>query len=344
MVGGKRLSDEGQEQENDCERKRQKANVMNDADSSTESSESEPKTGFRDHLKTENMELTFASQKWSILVSILLSDKYRIAQDTSWKEMKRKVEETFPLLTSDGAADSQLIQELIESDKVLKVIKTEQGDVIEFVSDDIRHEVMAYFTSNCLRSDEDYKNYIDLTSVDSLLEYARSQLYIKDDGEQCLYLTEEMILFFIQKHGLDALKNIGPISENIKCSKELSYILKVPEEVLEWDVAARSSYVDCALKGTRTIHRARAMLVGCAGAGKTTLLNRLQKKSFKEIKEIQSTVGLEVHEDIFERDSKKQCSKSVFISDINDATDTDGKLLLSIVDFGGQCAYYACHQ
>ena len=42
------------------------------------------------------------------------------------------------------------------------------------------------------------------------------------------------------------------------------------------------------------------MIVGCAGAGKTTLLRRLQKQGLAELKQVKSTVGLEVHEDIFE--------------------------------------------
>jgi hypothetical protein len=33
-----------------------------------------------------------------------------------------------------------------------------------------------------------------------------------------------------------------------------------------------------------------------------------------------------------------------FLLDIPTDTDKDGKQLLSILDFGGQCAYYACHQ
>jgi GTPase SAR1 family protein len=42
------------------------------------------------------------------------------------------------------------------------------------------------------------------------------------------------------------------------------------------------------------------MIVGCAGAGKTTLLRRLQKQGLEELKQVESTVGLEVHENMFE--------------------------------------------
>ncbi|XP_056015101.1 probable serine/threonine-protein kinase pats1 [Ostrea edulis] len=81
------------------------------------------------------------------------------------------------------------------------------------------------------------------------------------------------------------------------------------------------------------------MIVGCVGAGKSTLLKRLQKRSLDELKQIQSTVGLEVHEDIFEIAPESDCLKDLPVD-----TDKEGKQLLSILDFGGQCAYYACHQ
>jgi GTPase SAR1 family protein len=83
--------------------------------------------------------------------------------------------------------------------------------------------------------------------------------------------------------------------------------VKVPLEILDWDYAARSRYAKCVKKGTQTIHRARAMIVGCAGAGKSTLLKRLQRRSLEEVNQIQSTVGLEVHEDIFEIVPESNC-------------------------------------
>ncbi|XP_062613119.1 probable serine/threonine-protein kinase pats1 [Saccostrea cucullata] len=94
-------------------------------------------------------------------------------------------------------------------------------------------------------------------------------------------------------------------------------------------------------KGTETIRRAHAMIVGCAGAGKTTLLRRLMSKdsSMEELLNTTSTVGLEIHPDLFEINpqsfSLKVCSKDSI---------KEKKLLLNVLDFGGQCAYYACHQ
>lgn len=52
-------------------------------------------------------------------------------------------------------------------------------------------------------------------------------------------------------------------------------------------------------KGSIEMFRARAMIVGCAGAGKTTILRRLQRK--KDVTtHTETTIGLEVHGDIFE--------------------------------------------
>jgi type II secretory pathway predicted ATPase ExeA len=75
---------------------------------------------------------------------------------------------------------------------------------------------------------------------------------------------------------------------------------EVPLEIYDWDQEARCRYVECVKRGTQTVHRARLMIVGCAGAGKTTLLRRLQKQGLEELKQVESTVGLEVHEDLFE--------------------------------------------
>jgi GTPase SAR1 family protein len=74
----------------------------------------------------------------------------------------------------------------------------------------------------------------------------------------------------------------------------------VPEEIYDWDHEARCRYVECVKRGAQTVHRGRMMIVGCAGAGKTTLLRRLQKQGLEQLKQVESTVGLEVHEDLFE--------------------------------------------
>ncbi|XP_062608122.1 probable serine/threonine-protein kinase roco5 [Saccostrea cucullata] len=131
--------------------------------------------------------------------------------------------------------------------------------------------------------------------------------------------------------------------------------VKIPEEVLQWELDARKRYLEYLKKGKTPIFRARAMIVGCAGAGKTTLLERLQKKSMKDIQKIESTVGLDVHNDIFEVLEKEgklevavcKSEPSIHIKEnvpIDHTEKTEETKLLSILDFGGQCMYYACHQ
>ncbi|XP_062618016.1 probable serine/threonine-protein kinase pats1, partial [Saccostrea cucullata] len=124
--------------------------------------------------------------------------------------------------------------------------------------------------------------------------------------------------------------------------------LGVPREVLKWDQEARERYVEYAKRGTQTVHHARGMIVGCAGAGKTTLLKRLQGCSDEEIEKVKSTEGLEVHEEIFElyEETKSLKVRTSYMDNRNNekkATDIEPKTL-TLFDFGGQCAYYACHQ
>ncbi|XP_056015095.1 uncharacterized protein LOC125676189 isoform X1 [Ostrea edulis] len=280
-------------------------------------------------------------KKWSILVVILMSVDYKLDVHKHWKEDLINIRKAFPVLQSEDVEEDDVLIEDLMKDKVLGV--DEINNVI-FVSDDVRHLVMSFFVKFCLQTDDDYKNYLNLSSVDSLMEYSRNWLYIPKEGERHMYIPEEMEELFIRRLGIDAILHVMVEKGKhrfkfLKTRDTVSAVLKVPREILDWDYAARSRYAECARKGTQTIHRARAMIVGCAGAGKSTLLKRLQKRSLDELKQIQSTVGLEVHEDIFEITPESDCLKDLPVD-----TDKEGKQLLSVVDFGGQCAYYACHQ
>ncbi|XP_062598510.1 probable serine/threonine-protein kinase pats1 [Saccostrea cucullata] len=128
----------------------------------------------------------------------------------------------------------------------------------------------------------------------------------------------------------------------------ISKRLGVPREVLRWDQEARERYVEYANRGTQTVHHARGMIVGCAWAGKTTLLKRLLGCTEKEIEEVKSTEGLEVHEEIFELcDEEKSLKARRKYKDQNNVESNSEKLdskTLTFFDFGGQAAYYACHQ
>ncbi|XP_062600816.1 probable serine/threonine-protein kinase pats1 [Saccostrea cucullata] len=110
--------------------------------------------------------------------------------------------------------------------------------------------------------------------------------------------------------------------------------------------------------------RARGMIVGCAGAGKTTLLRKLQRNYQEDNQPTETTVGLEVHEDLFEIkdgtlydfiDSEENIPGPRFLWDdeeeekrkvIKDILhhSSRGTKLISMTDFAGQVAYYACHQ
>lgn len=108
------------------------------------------------------------------------------------------------MLQGDSVDDHYRIGTLIK-DKVL------QSDVINnvmFVSDDVRHLVMSFFVRNCLKTDDDYKNYLNLSSVDSLLEYVRTWWYYPKKKERCMYLPERMQELFIRRLGIDVIKHV----------------------------------------------------------------------------------------------------------------------------------------
>ncbi|XP_062620716.1 uncharacterized protein LOC134282331 [Saccostrea cucullata] len=312
----------------------------------------------------EFLKLPLNKSKCSILILILLSERYSIlCEEKLMKEKVEQIQQTFKTLngSDEGMSDNTLlIQELINNDKMLTINREKQ--TLEFISEDIRHQVMGYFVLNCLKSDEDYKNYFKLSSFDSMFDYVRtfdyevgerknisfllaetedtfvreSGIKYEGKGERCLYIPMTLEETLIRESGIDIVRHMQVRKDRIQ--DMVSDILNIPRKILQWDYDARCRYVECGKKGTQTIHRARAMIVGCAGAGKTTLLKRLQKISLHELQQVQSTIGLEVHEDIFEASKEKDFLNAV------EEEDKEGKALLSVMDFGGQCAYYACHQ
>ncbi|XP_062621390.1 uncharacterized protein LOC134282979 [Saccostrea cucullata] len=288
--------------------------------------------------------LALSQSKWNILVSILMSESYSLSLSTPLEEISRKLNSAFPLLKCDSRILESDIVELTDISKVL----SKENNSVRFISEDVRHQVMSYFVKNCLVTDEDYENYIKLSSVDSLLEYVRPWWYMVEDVctdlKKYLFLPETLEDSFFQRLGLDVLRH--PTINDWKCYEETTETFRekvkdnfnVPEEIFDWEYDARCRYIECAKRGTKTVHRARAMIVGCAGAGKTTLLKRLEKLGLEELLKVRSTVGLEVHEDMFELDDDSS------LRALSDSTDKDDRQILSVVDFGGQCAYYACHQ
>ncbi|XP_062586414.1 probable serine/threonine-protein kinase pats1 [Saccostrea cucullata] len=208
---------------------------------------------------------------------------------------------------------------------------------------------MYAFVTECLREDSDLKFFLTTASRDVISEYCRSWEYKRSEGERCLYVPnrpEKMYDLLIDKLQLDIISHCTMSERRIH--NRISQRLGVPIEVLKWDQEARERYVEYAKRGTQTVHHARGMIVGCAGAGKTTLLKRLLGCSEEEIKEVKSTEGLEVHEEIFDICDETRSLKARQINkddkEENNSATNIGAKTLTFFDFGGQCAYYACHQ
>ncbi|XP_056018466.1 uncharacterized protein LOC125668285 [Ostrea edulis] len=286
-------------------------------------------TAYRKHSKYHG----YPRDVKSLLYSLLLVDEYTVKiNGKSHKEVMTKIRERYFIDTNNYDINLRNLPE--------DIIRIED-DCIAFQSDDIRHDVMYAFVTECLVTESDLEFFLTTASCHVISEYCRSFWHKISKGERCLFLpkwTKEMYNeLFIGKLQLDIITHCEELDEEMQ--EWISELLNIPREILKWNYAARRRYAECAKKGTRRMHRARAMIVGCAGAGKSTLLKRLQKRSLDELKQIKSTIGLEVHEDLFEISPE-----SDFLTDLPAGIDKEGKQLLSIMDFGGQCAYYACHQ
>ncbi|XP_061193258.1 uncharacterized protein LOC133201472 [Saccostrea echinata] len=274
-----------------------------------------------------------------LLYSLLLNEKYQLnLNEQSQRIIRDKIRDRyFTDITDDGWVDLPA-----------GITETHNG-VITLKSDDIRHDVMYAFVTECLVEDSDLEFFLTTASRDVISEYCRSWNYKRSDGERCLYVPrrpEKMYDLFIDKLQLDIISHCTVPDRGIHGS--ISKRLGVPEEILVWEQVARERYVEHAKRGTKTEHHARGMIVGCAGAGKTTLLNRLLGYSERKIKEVKSTEGLEVHEEIFDVDDKTKSLKvkTRYMDHRNkeaNATNVESKTL-TFFDFGGQSAYYACHQ
>ncbi|XP_056016468.1 uncharacterized protein LOC130053354 [Ostrea edulis] len=132
--------------------------------------------------------LSLSPKEWAILIFILLADDYLITIDRLSETKERSMQQAFPLLQDVTLlSDIEYMTQLGKYDNVLTIDKDKR--IIRFASDEIRHQVMSYFVLNCLKTDEDYKNYIRLSSVDSLLEYVRRWWPERVGKERCLYLT-----------------------------------------------------------------------------------------------------------------------------------------------------------
>ncbi|XP_062576541.1 probable serine/threonine-protein kinase pats1 isoform X2 [Saccostrea cucullata] len=228
-----------------------------------------------------------------------------------------------------------------------EILKTHDS-LQTFTSENVRNDVMYAFVTECLVLDRDMDVFLETVSRSFISEFCRSWGYERREGERCIYIhqprrdsPEKRFELFIDRLGTDIIAHCT--MSDWSAHSSVAKRFEVPSEILKWDQEARERYLEYARRGTQTVHHARGMIVGCAGAGKTTLLKRLLGCSHEEIQNVTSTEGLEVHEEIFEiRNGKLKAMKE---DNENKKEETlDGIKKLSFFDFGGQCAYYACHQ
>ncbi|XP_062620036.1 uncharacterized protein LOC134281618 [Saccostrea cucullata] len=109
---------------------------------------------------------------------------------------------------------------------------------------------------------------------------------------------------FIDKLQLDIITHCTVSDEGIH--NRISKRLNIPEEILREDIDARERFLKNFKEENVKMFRARGMIVGCAGAGKTTLLSKLHGGGITDEDEpTETTIGLEVHEDLFTIKEKK---------------------------------------
>jgi hypothetical protein len=143
--------------------------------------------------------------KVGILVALLMSVGYKLDKHNKWKDTLENIRNTFPVLKSHDGVDDDVLIENLRQDKLLK---SDEMSNVMFECEDVRHHVMSIFVTKCLKTNEDYENYVNLSSVDSLLEYVRTWRYIPDDEERCMFLPYTMTDFFISNLGIDAIRHV----------------------------------------------------------------------------------------------------------------------------------------
>ncbi|XP_062571236.1 probable serine/threonine-protein kinase pats1 [Saccostrea cucullata] len=237
------------------------------------------------------------------------------------------------------------LRDIINFTDIQGGIIDKQGSILKFKSDDIRHDVMYAFVTECLVEDSDLEFFLTTASRDVISEYCRSWWYERREGERCLYVPDEpgkMYDLFIDKLQLDIITHCTMSDKRI--TDRISKRLNIPEEVLGRNFDARQRFVKNSKLGSKEMFRARGMIVGCAGAGKTTLLRKLHGRIETDWnKPSKTTIGLEVHEDLFTIEDNKLIDFGMDKTDSDEKPYLDKKVI-SMTDFAGQVAYYACHQ
>ncbi|XP_062573856.1 uncharacterized protein LOC134235724, partial [Saccostrea cucullata] len=153
-----------------------------------------------------------------LLYCLLLAENYQLRvneqSNNSTKEAIR--ERYFPDIT---------YKDLVELPS--GIAETRDG-VITFISDDIRHDVMYAFVTECLVEDSDLEFFLTMASRDVISEYCRSWDYRRSEKERCLYVPErpeKMYDLFIDKLQLDIISHCTVSDNRIheRVSKKCKY-------------------------------------------------------------------------------------------------------------------------
>ncbi|XP_062614823.1 uncharacterized protein LOC134276605, partial [Saccostrea cucullata] len=142
--------------------------------------------------------LSYPPEVRCLLYCLLLSDQYRLnLNEQSHRIIRDKIKDRcFIDLNDDDLVD------LPDG-----ITETHKG-VITFISEDIRHDVMNAFVTECLVEESDLEFFLTTASRDVISEYCRTWWYTKSRGERCLYLPdspEKLYYLFIDKLQLDII-------------------------------------------------------------------------------------------------------------------------------------------
>jgi hypothetical protein len=136
-----------------------------------------------------------------MLYCLLFADEYVIdVKENSYQINFDKIRERY---FGDNNASDHMIRESLPDGVIRR-----ENNLIRFVSDDVRHDVMYAFVTECLVEESDLEFFLATASGHVIKEYCRSWLYEKKDGERCLYIPEtpqEMYDLFIDKLQLDII-------------------------------------------------------------------------------------------------------------------------------------------
>ncbi|XP_062609906.1 uncharacterized protein LOC134271712 isoform X2 [Saccostrea cucullata] len=281
----------------------------------------------------------------SLLYSLLLLGKYALkVNEESHAAIFNKLRERYftdlPKCTDIG----------IPAESLSEISQTQENE-FTFQSDTIRHDVMYAFVTECLTEDGDLEFFLSTASHQVILEYCRSWKYERSEGERCLYVPswpEKLYDLFIDRLQIDTIIHCQA-PDKVFCDA-IQARFNFPKEITDWNKVDKQHYVELSKRGTQTVHQVRGMIVGCAGAGKTTLLKRLLGRSTEEILNVKPTKGLDVHEEIFEisngklEESLRADNLKIFEKFNGNEINESAIKTVTFFDFGGQCAYYACHQ